>query len=371
MIRWPFVAIRLRPRSARLRCAAFAAGTRPPNSRCAANSLAGLDPKDVAVGRARTAAAEREPYARLRRTACTRPNSTRRSTASMVARAMTLPGALLLDLDDTILDAYGNRDAAWRPLCAEFARLLGTVTADELRAVIIESATWVWSDPERARRARLDLRAARRMVVRGAFTHLGIGNTPVADTMADRFSAVREAAVKPFPGAIDTLRRLRDANVRLALLTNGAARSQRAKIARFGLERSRSRARRRAACRPTRAVLASVDSCSPVSRCSGCTFGASSARATRRVPLSGSRGLFPMVLWPPNARARQTRTGVRALTSRVGDDRSVNVPAIDDEGSGSGTSSPPHHRMCVQAQGAAVTRPLSGPCAQWSRKGGP
>ena len=154
----------------------------------------------------------------------------------MVARAMTLPGALLLDLDDTILDAYGNRDAAWRPLCAEFARLLGTVTADELRAAIIESATWVWSDPERARRARLDLRAARRMVVRGAFTHLGIGNTPVADTMADRFSAVREAAVKPFPGAIDTLRRLRAANVRLALLTNGAARSQRAKIARFGLE---------------------------------------------------------------------------------------------------------------------------------------
>ena len=220
MIHWPFVATRLRPRSARLRCAAFAAGTRP----------------QLALRRELTRRAGPEGCCRR-----TRSDGRRRARALRPAAPDGLHTAELdsaIDCiygracDDSargapagprrhILDAYGNRDAAWRPLCAEFARLLGTVTADELRAAIIESATWVWSDPERARRARLDLRAARRMVVRGAFTHLGIGNTPVADTMADRFSAVREAAVKPFPGAIDTLRRLRAANVRLALLTNG------------------------------------------------------------------------------------------------------------------------------------------------------
>ena len=73
-------------------------------------------------------------------------------------------------------------------------------------------------------------------MVRRAFTRLGIANASMAHSMADRFTVVREEAVKPFPGAIDTLRWLRDASVRLALLTNGAAGSQRAKLARFGLE---------------------------------------------------------------------------------------------------------------------------------------
>ena len=31
---------------------------------------------------------------------------------------MDLPRALLLDLDDTILDAYGNPDEVWRRLCS-------------------------------------------------------------------------------------------------------------------------------------------------------------------------------------------------------------------------------------------------------------
>ena len=63
--------------------------------------------------------------------------------------------------------AYGDRDTAWLPLCAEFAGLLGTVTADELRAAILESATWVWSDPERARRASLE-KATEQVIAAGA-----------------------------------------------------------------------------------------------------------------------------------------------------------------------------------------------------------
>ena len=41
--------------------------------------------------------------------------------------------------------------------------------------------------------------------------------------------------MKPLPEAIDTVRWLRDAGCRLALLTNGAGPAQRKKIARFGL----------------------------------------------------------------------------------------------------------------------------------------
>ena len=110
------------------------------------------------------------------------------------------------------------------------------MTPEALLAAIIESREWTWGDPERARLARHDLAETRRRVVRGAFARLDIENTPVADSMADRFTAAREEAIKPFPGAIDTLRRFREAGVRLALLTNGETRRQRDKIARFGLE---------------------------------------------------------------------------------------------------------------------------------------
>ena len=41
--------------------------------------------------------------------------------------------------------------------------------------------------------------------------------------------------MRPFPGAIETLRRLRTANIRLGLITNGSADGQRAKIERFSL----------------------------------------------------------------------------------------------------------------------------------------
>ena len=149
---------------------------------------------------------------------------------------MDLPRALLLDLDDTILDAYGNPDAVWNRLCAEYADRIGAATPEQLRTAIAESREWFWADEERSRRGRLDLGEARRQVVRGAFERLHLPVPPSAVQLADRFSAVREEEVKPFPGAIETLRRLRTMDVRLGLLSNGQAGNQRRKLERFGLE---------------------------------------------------------------------------------------------------------------------------------------
>ena len=53
--------------------------------------------------------------------------------------------------------------------------------------------------------------------------------------MADRYTAIRDEAVRPFPGAIDTLRRLKEAGIRLGLITNGGTEMQRGKIERFDL----------------------------------------------------------------------------------------------------------------------------------------
>ena len=147
-----------------------------------------------------------------------------------------LPTALLLDLDDTILDAYSDPDEAWRQLCSEFAGDLGDVAAEEVHAAILDAREWLWVDPERARRGRLDLPQARRDIVSRAFARLGISDTQTAGRMADRYSTIREEAVRPFPGAVDTLQRLKEDGIRLGLMTNGASKAQRGKIDRFSLD---------------------------------------------------------------------------------------------------------------------------------------
>ena len=146
-----------------------------------------------------------------------------------------LPKALLLDLDDTVLDAYSDPDEAWLRLCREFAGELVDVTPDVLHAAIMDARYWLWDDPERARRARLDLPQARRDIVGRAFSRIGISDSRTVNRMAGRYTSTREEAVRPFPGAIDTLRRLKEASVSLGLMTNGAAEAQRGKVDRFAL----------------------------------------------------------------------------------------------------------------------------------------
>ena len=149
---------------------------------------------------------------------------------------MNLPRALLVDLDDTILDAHRNPDAAWIGVCREFAGRVGATSPEDLHAAILESRDWIWTDPDRSRRARLNMTGTRREIVRRALGRLDLPYSPEAEAMADRFTALRDEAMRPFPGALDTLGRLGDSGVRLALLSNGDGPTQRGKIERFALE---------------------------------------------------------------------------------------------------------------------------------------
>ena len=148
---------------------------------------------------------------------------------------IALPKALLVDLDDTILDSDSNADGVWLEVCREYACRLGNLTVEELHAAIMDGRDWLWGDPERARRARLDLWQARRDLLTRALTRLETPNPPIVEGMADRYATIREEKLKPFPGAIDTLRRLKGAGRRLGLLTNGSSESQRGKIDKLGL----------------------------------------------------------------------------------------------------------------------------------------
>lgn len=146
-----------------------------------------------------------------------------------------LPRAVLLDLDDTILDDSGKVDACWREACQECANEAEAVDAQTLRAAIDATAKWFWSDPERHRIGRLDLAEARRHVVRLALRSLGVDHDRLAVRVADEYSRRRDEGMEPLADAIDTVRWLRERGCRLALLTNGTGPAQRRKIDRFSL----------------------------------------------------------------------------------------------------------------------------------------
>jgi putative hydrolase of the HAD superfamily len=145
------------------------------------------------------------------------------------------PRALLLDLDDTILDDSGLVRECWRDACTAHNERFASRDAATVVDAIRKTSKWFWNDPDRHRDGRLELERARREVVRLAFVDLGIDDDELARCIADAYSHLRDLGMEPLPDAIDTVRWLRDSGRRLALLTNGAGAAQRKKIMRFEL----------------------------------------------------------------------------------------------------------------------------------------
>ena len=146
-----------------------------------------------------------------------------------------IPRAILLDLDDTILDDSGSVNESWRATCEVYAARLAPLDAAVVLDAIRKTSKWYWSDPDRHREGRLQLEAARREVVRLALKDLDVDDPELAACIGDEYSRLRDVGMSPLPEAIDTVRWLRDSGRRLALLTNGAALAQRRKIVRFAI----------------------------------------------------------------------------------------------------------------------------------------
>jgi putative hydrolase of the HAD superfamily len=151
-----------------------------------------------------------------------------------------LPRAILFDLDDTILQAYGRPGSAWLVVAEEFAADLRPLSPAQTAQAIVAFARDFWADAERHRIWRVQLSAARREVVAGAFARLAasghsVPSPAVAQRMADRFSTYRDEQMGLFPDAHAVVDALKGHGVRLGLITNGAAGAQRTKIERFDL----------------------------------------------------------------------------------------------------------------------------------------
>jgi putative hydrolase of the HAD superfamily len=151
-----------------------------------------------------------------------------------------LPKAILFDLDDTLISAYNRPDLAWHAIAHEFTVDLHPHKPAEIAAAINLSADVFWADPERHRVGRLELLDARATIIADAFEAMATaGYTPPGETvvqrMAARYNAYREAQMHLFDGAHHVVDTFRAKGVRLALITNGAAAPQRAKVVRFDL----------------------------------------------------------------------------------------------------------------------------------------
>jgi putative hydrolase of the HAD superfamily len=142
--------------------------------------------------------------------------------------------ALLVDLDDTVLDYTVDVDASWEGACgAAAAKLVADVPA--LVRAISETRRWFWLDPERAAEERRDMLRAWTRIAAHALEQCGVRADGLCDVIAGEFLRRRWEKMKLFPEALDTLARLRDRGVPLALVTNGDATQQRRKIESFGL----------------------------------------------------------------------------------------------------------------------------------------
>jgi putative hydrolase of the HAD superfamily len=153
-----------------------------------------------------------------------------------------LPTAILLDLDDTILSAFGQAEGQWQRVIASFIEHLAPHPPEDVIAAIQAYSKHLWADQARHKHWRHRIGEARRHIVQTAFAELcGKSGRPVppgeiCDALADRFNELHEAELRMFPGAHETLDRLKELGVKLALVTNGAAAPQRRKVVRFALE---------------------------------------------------------------------------------------------------------------------------------------
>jgi putative hydrolase of the HAD superfamily len=144
-----------------------------------------------------------------------------------------LPRAVFFDMDDTLLDGYAAMTVSWETVCRDYAPRVGCEDAEALRLAIRKHATEFWKDEAAVGHWRLDLDAARTIVVRNALVAEG-WDPALAQEIACEYGRRHTEHLAPFDDAVETLQQLRDAGFRLAMITNGHGVPQRAKIDRHG-----------------------------------------------------------------------------------------------------------------------------------------
>lgn len=152
------------------------------------------------------------------------------------------PKAILFDLDDTLISPHLHRTVFWRDSFTEVWREFhgaNAVLPDDIEVLVDavdHSARDFWSEPARHKTGRLDLDTARLRILNGGIGDDARFGEEIRWAIANRCGAIMTERTTLYPDAIETLEALKAEGVRLALITNGASKPQRAKVDKFALE---------------------------------------------------------------------------------------------------------------------------------------
>jgi putative hydrolase of the HAD superfamily len=128
-------------------------------------------------------------------------------------------------------------EESWRIACSDGCAAGGGVDCALLLDAVHARRKWFWAHPEHSVTGRLDLDAATHMIVTHALADLQRSDDVLAARIAQDYRARRINDMAAYPGAIETLEALKSRGMKMALITNGGAVSQRQSIERFGLPR--------------------------------------------------------------------------------------------------------------------------------------
>jgi putative hydrolase of the HAD superfamily len=152
-------------------------------------------------------------------------------------RVMRDPDAVFFDMDGTLLDRQVGMDESWMAACEAGCPRLPGIAATALYDAVRAKRDWFWAHPVHRVEGRMDLDRATRIIVTEAVASLGVDAPDVAAAIAADYRTRRDACIVLYDGAERVLDEYRRRGLKMALITNGNAISQRRSVDRFGLAR--------------------------------------------------------------------------------------------------------------------------------------
>ena len=115
------------------------------------------------------------------------------------------PKAILVDLDDTLIDLGASSLYCWNILAEKYASDVG-VNTEQFKGAIHRAREWFWSDADRHRIWRIQMDRAREEIVKVALTELSVTNMrQVPRHFSRNYDVMLYEKMQLFAGAVDTL----------------------------------------------------------------------------------------------------------------------------------------------------------------------
>jgi putative hydrolase of the HAD superfamily len=145
---------------------------------------------------------------------------------------------VLFDLDDTLMAFDLVSNEAWEKAVDIFLQNHNIpVERDIILEKIHNTRKWYWADSERHKTGRKNMANARKEIVKLALKNYQDIETKELDKLADDYTQIQESLWYLFDDAEDTLKKIKNKNIKLGIITNGTSASQRGKLKRFDIEK--------------------------------------------------------------------------------------------------------------------------------------